>query len=354
MLGKVVHITSICSERLSGPKNSVTLLSKFMLKQGVTSEVYSVGAGEVFFYNGVSVSCFDLRCLEGCEFVIFSGVYHYKYPIVAEYAIRRGIPYCISPRSSLMVSSMKKSMLKKKAFLSIYGRRFLKKSAFIHFLSEDEKKNSLHVNARDLVCPNIVVDIPCAPLAGKEKVIGFLGRYDVHHKGLDKLMAALALSRGALIRQGYVVKLHGTDFKGGRKYLENLVKENDLQDLVNIGDALFEEEKANFLNKVSVFVHTSRYEGLPQAVMEAMAKGCAIAVTRGTNMYDAIEKGSCGILLDDDPKKISQELTEFTSSDFLVREKGINSHRYAKENYSGERVARCMLEKVQEALVLKN
>lgn len=350
---KIALIFSGGPDKVSGPKNSITLLADALSTLGAFVSVFSVSAKKRFVFNGVEVGVFSYGRMKDFDIIIFSGVYHYKYPIVAEYATRKGIPYGISPRSSLMITSLKRSSLKKKLFLSFYGRRFLKKSVFFHFLSREERENSLRINNNSLVCPNVLKEAPCYNIKNKGKVIGFLGRYDVDHKGLDRLMAALVLIKDDMISQGFTVEFHGPDFRGGRKYLEDFVRENSLQSFVSVGGPLFGVEKNKFFDRVSIFIHTSRYEGLPQSVMEAMARGCAIAVTRGTNMCNAVEDGRCGILLEDDPTEISQQLKGLVYNFSLVEKCGVNSNFYAKENYSSDRVARRMLEKIEEAAELK-
>lgn len=343
---KVVHIAAINKDKVTGPKNSVTLLSKAMNRSGVATEVFSVIDKDEFYFNDVRVSPFSYCCLSKCDFVLFSGIYHKIYPSIAKYLIDNGIDYGITPRSSLMLSSLAKSWYKKAFFLAFYRNSFIKKSKFLHFLSVDEKINSLFGSYEHFICPNIVTNINCEMPLRKEKLIGFLGRYDVRHKGLDRLVEALLLMKDYLLAFGYRFEFHGTDFEGGRDYLDSFVEKNELGEVVYIGDPLFGEDKNRFLNRISIFVHTSRYEGLPQAVMEAMAFSCAIAVTTGTNMKSIVEESKCGKILSDEPRNMSGQLIDLLANYSELLKMQSSAYCYAKNNFSSKEVAGAIIKEM--------
>lgn len=76
----------------------------------------------------------------------------------------------------------------------------------------------------------------------------------------------------------YDLKIYGGDsFDGTREILENLIRENEAQDYVHLMGASDSLEKD--LKDAALFAFTSDWEGLPNALMEAMALGLPIVAT---------------------------------------------------------------------------
>ena len=69
------------------------------------------------------------------------------------------------------------------------------------------------------------------------------------------------------------------------------------------------EEVLRCLLACDVFVHTSRSEGMPMAVLEAMAMGRPCLVTPGTNMADVVCEGG-GWQCQPDPDSIAESLKD--------------------------------------------
>jgi glycosyltransferase involved in cell wall biosynthesis len=61
---------------------------------------------------------------------------------------------------------------------------------------------------------------------------------------------------------------------------------------------VFGREKEALLDSAFVFVHTSRWEGMPFAVIEALATGCPVLVTPATNLGDYVEGFGAGVVVD--------------------------------------------------------
>lgn len=336
---KIAHVVSAFPDRVTGPRNSVTLLSKYLnMFPGVESDVFSdVSVGD-FVFNDVLVQPSSMLCVGNYDAVVFSGIYNRTNVALSRECRRLSVPYLISPRSSLVRTSLQKSWWKKFFFLFCYGRTYLKGCAALHFLTEKERDHSYYGKRKSIVAGNIVNVMPGKQT--KKKIIGFLGRYDIGHKGLDVLMEGAGLARESLLEKGWALYMHGPDFKRGREQLERMLVKYNLEDVVVVGDALHGEEKHKFLDSISVFVHTSRYEGQPQAVMEAMRRGCAIMVTEGTNMGDIVRSANCGgvVLCDADSIALFFRTLPSDHADLSLMQK--NAREYSEKNFNGEFVAR--------------
>jgi len=101
--------------------------------------------------------------------------------------------------------------------------------------------------------------------------LGFAGSLEVHYKGADVLVRAVALC----LRQGLSIEAHIAGDGRSRPQFESLAHELGISRSVLFhgqlpaGEAVFD-----FLDSIDIFVMPSRAEGLPRALLEAMARGC--------------------------------------------------------------------------------
>lgn len=307
---RIAHVVTAYPDRVTGPRNSVTMLSKELAGlDNVESTVFSDVIDNAFEFNGVTVYPAHMLLVAMYDVVIFAGVYNKRFVGLARACRGGGVPYVVSPRSSLVKKSIHKSWWKKILFIYGYGYPYLRKASALHFLTQEERANSIMKDIKNFVVSNIVP--ACSSGGGrKEKIIGYVGRYDLHHKGLDVFLKAVALAKNNLARNGWRVILHGPDFKHGKAQLDSIVAKYELASIVSLNGSLHGQSKNDFLSKVSVFFHTSRYEGQPQAVMEAMIRGCAIMVTPGTNMGSIVHEAACGAQVCLEPRAIANFLSE--------------------------------------------
>ncbi|HQG31134.1 MAG TPA: glycosyltransferase family 4 protein, partial [Deltaproteobacteria bacterium] len=126
---------------------------------------------------------------------------------------------------------------------------------------------------RTSVIPNFVRTMPDAKASHREKSmilsVGRLGR----EKGHDLLIRAFAAAKGA--EKGWQITILGEGKE--RRNLENLIAGLGLTSSVHLQGIV--QEPAEWMQKASFFVLSSRYEGFPNALLEAMACGCAVVVT---------------------------------------------------------------------------
>src|SRR5205823_544127 len=115
------------------------------------------------------------------------------------------------------------------------------------------------------------------------KRIVFLGRLAIDHKGLDLLMEGYAHLVRDHGRESQLI-IAGPDFRSGRAKLETLAASLLPEQCVQFLGPMFGGEKEALLRSAWVFVHTSRWEGMPSAVLEALAVGCPVVLTAATNL----------------------------------------------------------------------
>ena len=76
--------------------------------------------------------------------------------------------------------------------------------------------------------------------------------------------------------------------------LRQLIKELNISDLVTIIEAKNGKEKEQLLLESDIFLLTSRTEGMPMGVIEALNYGIPCIVTQGTSVKSLIEENDVG------------------------------------------------------------
>ena len=148
----------------------------------------------------------------------------------------------------------------------------------------------------------VVMPNPCSftPIVEHNKTkdktilaIGNLDRY--HHKGFDNLLSLVA----PVLKnhKDWTLKIIGGGEKG-LKFLTKLVNQHNIQNQVIFTG--FRKDVNQIMERSEVFILSSRYEGLPMVLLEAMSQGMAcIAYDCKTGPADIIENDINGLLIED-------------------------------------------------------
>jgi glycosyltransferase involved in cell wall biosynthesis len=152
--------------------------------------------------------------------------------------------------------------------------------------------------------PHAVVGVPAEALAARSAAapqlqLLFLGRLDAA-KGLYVLLDAVDL----LVRAGRQMRLVIAGDGPEEARLRSRIADLKLQPWVELAGARFGADKQALLSQAHVFVLPSFREGLPYALLEAMAAGMAPVVSAVGAVPDVVGDGEHGLLVA--PKSISQ------------------------------------------------
>lgn len=283
--------------RISGPSNSITMLSKELSSEhDIQADVFttSTKVKSGFKINSVKIRAFDDFFVNSRSYdlVVLSGLFDINTFRVALFCVRNNIKYILSPRSNLMKEALKKSFIKKKLALCSYAKFVLNNAASIHFLNVEERNNSLDLGVDSFISRNGLSLINCdlEEFNNRKNQIVFIGRLDVHHKGIDLLIDAIHLLKHELIKGNWQVFLIGPDSVNNKNDIYRKITFLGLENIVKIISEKVGVEKQKILMESKVFVHPSRYEGQPQSVIEAMSCGLIPVVTPGSNMMQDIIK----------------------------------------------------------------
>lgn len=175
-----------------------------------------------------------------------------------------------------------------------------------------------------LVMPNPCSFKPIQNISSpREKVILAIGSLDrYHHKGFDNLIPMMKPILKSNVE--WKIKILGTGDKG-LAFLSDLVKKNDLENQIIFTG--FINNVSELMQKSSIFILPSRFEGLPMVLIEAMSQGMAcIAYNCTTGPSDIITNGLNGLLIEDQNKEeMSKQLVKLIENKKLRNSLGENA-----------------------------
>lgn len=224
-----------------------------------------------------------------------------------------GIPYVVTPNGGYDQLVLRgRNRLVKSIWFTLRERPYLRKARMIHAVSAPESQalQNLGLTTPARYIANGIDDAvlrrqTTPPSAFPDFV--FLGRLAVDQKGLDLLLRGYAKARAKMPSLPRLV-LAGPDFRGGLAQLTAMARELSIADRVVFTGPVFGEEKWRQLSQARLFIHTSRWEGMPFALLEAMAVGRPVLVSPGTNLTESVAAANAGIVVTCDAEAIAEGL----------------------------------------------
>ena len=137
---------------------------------------------------------------------------------------------------------------------------------------------------------------------------------------------------GEMEKNDITIDLYGSCVDEKKKIIK-MVSNNKLNKIIYVNDSIFDKSKIDTILKHDIFIQTSRSEGQPLGIMEAMFLGMPIIVSNGTTFGKIVEKNNCGYVCNSS-KEISDKIIEcFRNRDnFNILSE--NSYLYALNNFS--------------------
>jgi glycosyltransferase involved in cell wall biosynthesis len=317
---KIVHILQgkAKPDSLSGVNKIVHWMATSQVRQGHDVEVWGLAVSMALpphprEYNLRLFPMTTLRVTLGPEikaaigqlepdtWVHFHCAYTLSLPAIALLLKKRGIAYGVTPHGLYASAGLKKSRWKKRLWIALREAGYLRDAAWIQAIGVSEVQEILSIapGSRVVLIPNCQEPLPPrptpVPASAGRPLIGFCGQLNMQHKGLDLLIEGFAAYKA----KGGTGELSLIGDGKDRAQLEEQAANSAAAQYVRFFGAKHGEEKFDLVASFDAFIHSSRWDVLPGACMEAAALGRPLLVSRETNLAEYVERSGAGLVLDE-------------------------------------------------------
>ena len=278
------------------------------------------------------------------DLVIFHSTYIPAHARIARTLRRAAVPYIICPRGGMTHFAQQHHGWKKKLGNWLFFNRLVARARALNCLTDGEAKATRGWNRPTFIVGN-GIDLPEASelaVPGRSDTLRliFIGRLHIQYKGLDMLLRACRLTRDELLAAKATVELYGPDYRGSRTTLKKQIDRLQLTDVVALGNPVLGRAKAALLGRADIFLHPSRSEGHPMAVLEALAYGLPCLLTPVTNVADDVVAAAAGWQVEPSAEAIAAGIRTILATDReRLREVGENARGLAKGTYAWSKIA---------------
>ncbi len=285
------------------------------------------------------------------DLVVFHEVYYPKFLGFSKKLRKAQIPYIIIPHGCLRKEAQRKKRLKKWLGNLVFFNRFIKGAKAIQSLSQWELECTKFGKNKFISTNGIFLPQRVKQSFQKDKQrFVYIGRLDIKVKGLDLLISAVKLVKEQLREQGVTVDLYGPDFQGQYAAVDSLIAQSQVGDIVRLHGAIIGEEKERILLDGDIFLQTSRNEGMPMGILEALAYGVPCLVTKGTTLGELIEEQNAGWCCETTAQGIAQMLLNAIDERKTYEEKSINARALIENFFVWNVIAKETVDKYQELI----
>ncbi len=383
----ILHLAPILTHRPNGPSASVVNLCNSLVEEGhrvgilssysftgplktASSRVVVLPAPEKPSRNPWAISDAWFSVVEEKfgrpDVVSVNGIYiPFQVAFAMQAARKKKWPYIVTPRGSFRILAQKIKPLKKVIGNLLFANALMRMASAIHTLAQEEADDILRYfpRAKVFIAPNGVsedlFDVsrsiqPVAPLdaaSSRTFVLCFIGRMYVWVKGLDLLLGALKIIEERHPQLDVRVLFIGPfNTPADEKIMRKMAAGLKHPERVTFLGTMIGDQKWSYLLRSDAFVHTSRFEGMPNAVLEAMAVGKPCLVTPGTNMGQIVAESQGGWVVDATSRAIADKLIYMAGHREEVVTRGGAAQAYARQHLTWRQAARSYARHIESLL----
>lgn len=356
----ILHIAGLDNKKFAGPNINVP---KNVLYGGKleTVGIYNCVDEDIFndnlkkykyYYTKEKMRKYDVTTLpepfNKPDIVVFHSLYLFSHVLIAHKLKKSKIPYIIVPRGAMTSMAQRKKMYKKVPANILFFNRYIREAKAIHFLNKKEENDSKKFVIQDsIIIGNGTEQKKIHKEYGKEKNIFnvlFIGRIEKFHKGLDILVQAAERGKEEFRKLNIKINLYGPDEANSKKWLNQKIEELKIGDIIKINGPAYDKEKEKILLNADLFIHTSRLEGQPTSVIEAISYGLPVIVTPGTNLYNEVKNFDLGFVCELNENEIKDTILNAYNhrKDFVQISK--NEINYSMKNFEWNEVVKATID----------
>ena len=353
----ILHICYLDNDKASGVS---VIVPQYALSQVKNNNVYILNVSNIISepIEGVEIftrkrSLEEIISKNNIEIAVFHGIYFKEYIKYYKILKKNNIPYVVVPHVSLHENAQKQKRIPKIILNRLFYNSFIYNSSMIQYLSESEKKASAKFSHKSCIIPNgifISDKYIWKPMEEECFDFIFIGRYAIFHKGLDILVEACEEIQYFMRKNKIRVNLYGVDFEGDLKKLNEMIYKKKLADIILIHDGVYGNEKYQKMVGADCFIQTSRMEGQPVGIIEALSVGLVSIVTEGTTFAEFVEKEKCGYNAGTTTHSVAETMKKVYNEKEKLQEKSISARKSIKNNFSWNIVSKKMQKMYREVI----
>ena len=354
---KIIHISCIDNERVGGVGFVVPEYVEYQSKYAFTmlydiNNVYLQNKKITrYIYNDYDTISKLPSPYNQPDLVVFHEVYKKEYIKLYKECINRGIPYIIVPHGCITKNAQKIKYIKKKIGNILLFKKFIKMATMIHYLSPLEQETSIY-NKAGFICGNGIHIVEIVKQVNiNEFTFLFIGRYNIFHKGLDILLDSVEKISNWFRENNIKILMYGMGRNKNINRLRKIIYDKNIGDIVILNGAVYGKEKEQVLKNSSVFILTSRYEGLPQGIQEALVRGIPCLVSPGTGFDQYINKNKCGYCTNGTVESTCKMIKKAYNERNKFNELSKNGHEAILRDYRWDKIAKKNLEIYEKILI---
>jgi len=286
------------------------------------------------------------------DLIVFEEVYKLEYIKLYNECLKNKIPYIIIPHGCLVEVEQNNKKLKHMAANILLFNRFIRKAEAIEFLNEQEQDNSKFKYKRSIIIPN-AIDFVKRKYKKDKSAFKFIyvGRYDVKVKGLDLLIRTFINLKDWCIKNNVILELYGPKVESVElNNLKEEIKKAKCQKIIKINGPVYGDEKEQKLQEASVFIQTSRNEGQPMGIIEALSFSLPCVCTYATSFGKYCNEFECGIGVNFDEEELKEAIMKMFNDKEYLNKCEKNDKKKAKEDFELKKVTEKTLKIYKEII----
>ena len=276
------------------------------------------------------------------DLIVFEEVYKFEYIKLYKECIKLKIPYIIIPHGCLVTIEQQKKRIKHFVANILFFNKFIKNARAVEFLNIEEKISSRFLYKKYVIIPNSI-EFRKIKYKRNKKIFKFIyvGRYAVVTKGLDLLINTFIEIKDWCENNNVILELYGPIEESEElNNLKRKIEDNNCKKIIKINGPIYNEMKEKKLQEATIFIQTSRNEGQPMGIIEALSYGIPCVVTYQTNFGTYCDDNKCGIGINFDSGELKKAIYKiYNDKDFFEKCKK-NSIKSVKRDFELKKVTK--------------
>jgi glycosyltransferase involved in cell wall biosynthesis len=291
------------------------------------------------------------------DLLLVHGIFNPPNVAVGRTAREAGIPYVVCTHGIYHRELFRKNFWRKLAYGLACERPLMTGALGVQALSI-EAANVLkryRIRVPLLVMPNgfdpdEAPRIHPARCASSRLELLYLGRIDMHHKGLDLLMEAVSVG----IREGKLpgtlrLQLVGPDW-GDHARLKALAARLGIAPNAHFAGRVHGDERWRMITSCDVLVLPSRYDGFGLSALDAMIAARPVLVSDAAGVSCWVRQACCGFVIEPTVESICEGLVRALESRDQWQSMGERGRTFAFANLTWDKIAQQASESYQQLL----